>query len=136
LARKFGLAGKDDFEEAKVDEIADFHNGVHEEIRIYFAVFAGFKEGDKEALHKNIFAPGIKNNFPIYERLLKESGSGFLVRSGLTWVDFVVSEFFNTISYMDPELWKQYSDLEEYRKRVQSLPQIKKYIESRKYSVV
>jgi glutathione S-transferase len=87
-------------------------------------------------VHKEIFAPGLAKYFPLYEKLLKESGSGFLVKGGLTWIDFVVSEFFNTIVYMDPVSWKKYPTLEEYRERVQSLPQIKKYVESRKYSVV
>jgi glutathione S-transferase len=44
------FAGKDEWEQAKVDEIADFHTGVHEEIRLYFQVFAGYKEGDKVAI--------------------------------------------------------------------------------------
>jgi glutathione S-transferase len=50
LARQFGLAGADDWESAKLDEAADFHKGVHNEISSYIFVLSGYRQGDKVSL--------------------------------------------------------------------------------------
>lgn len=46
LARQFGLAGKDDWEAAKIDEIADFVKDISNEARPWFIVRIGRAEGD------------------------------------------------------------------------------------------
>lgn len=65
-------------------------------------------------------------------QILKESGSGFLVKGGLSWVDFVVAEQVLTFSGFDPETLKKYPEMLEHMKRVYDLPQIKAYVENRK----
>jgi hypothetical protein len=47
LARKHGLAGKDDFEQAYVDSIADFHSDANAQLGPKFGIIAGRVEGDK-----------------------------------------------------------------------------------------
>ena len=40
----------------------------------------------------------MEKHFPVYVNILKQSGSGFFISSGLTWIDFVVSEYMTTVS--------------------------------------
>jgi glutathione S-transferase len=47
LARQYGLAGKDEFEQAYVDSIVDFHHDGGEQIGPYLNTIAGHLEGDK-----------------------------------------------------------------------------------------
>ncbi|KAI1720911.1 putative glutathione S-transferase 9 [Ditylenchus destructor] len=136
LSKKYGLAGKDDWEQAKVDEIADFHKDVALEIGPFFRVFFGFAPGDKDKMHKEVFLPAVEKYFPTYVRALKESGSGFLTKGGLTWPDFLVAEFLTTINNIDSTILKKYPELEQYRQRVHSQPTIKSYVAGRKHSVV
>uniref|UniRef100_A0A914EFT6 glutathione transferase n=1 Tax=Acrobeloides nanus TaxID=290746 RepID=A0A914EFT6_9BILA len=82
LARKHGLAGKDDWESAQIDSIADFMKDLANECRPYFGVVSGRMEGDKDKLYNEVFKPCIEKNMPILEKLLKESGSGFFAKSG------------------------------------------------------
>ncbi|KAI1707461.1 putative glutathione S-transferase 5 [Ditylenchus destructor] len=94
LGEKFGLAGKDEWEKAKVNEVVDFHKDVYSDLAPYFHNLLGFRVGDKTALRKVVFLPNAERLFPQYVRLLKESGSGFFAPSGLTFVDFSVAVYF------------------------------------------
>lgn len=47
IQRILGLAGSDDWEAAKLDEAADFHKGVHNEISPYIFVLSGYRQGDR-----------------------------------------------------------------------------------------
>lgn len=50
LARQYKLAGKDAFEEAYVDSIADYHKDTSVAIGPHFGVIAGRVEGDKVSI--------------------------------------------------------------------------------------
>jgi len=134
LAKQFNLAGKDAWEQAKVDEFADLMKDAFNEFIQYFRVVVGFGEGNKDALHRDVFLPAIAKYYPIYVKTLHDSGSGFVVKSGLTWADFLLSEHLHTVHHMHPEALKKYPELEQYLQRIQQLPQIKKYIEGRKHT--
>jgi hypothetical protein len=86
LARKYKLAGIDDLEAAQVDSIADLQKDIGSALQPYFAVVAGRVEGDKDKLKTDVLIPTLEKYMPIFERLLKNSGSGFFVKSGVTWV--------------------------------------------------
>ncbi|KAI1712082.1 glutathione S-transferase 1 [Ditylenchus destructor] len=128
LAKKHGLAGKDEWEQAKIDELADFTRDSFEEVHYYVAVVLGFKPGDnlspgliisdKAKLHAEVFLPAIEKNYPIFQKTLNESGSGFAMKSGLTWVDFCLAEFIIMYNGFDAELAKKYPDLEKYAEKV------------------
>lgn len=47
LAQKYGLAGKDELEQAQVDAIADLYKDFGSKIRSYFNVLMGRVPGDK-----------------------------------------------------------------------------------------
>uniref|UniRef100_A0A915EBP3 glutathione transferase n=1 Tax=Ditylenchus dipsaci TaxID=166011 RepID=A0A915EBP3_9BILA len=103
LAKQYGLLGKDDWEQAKVDEFSNVHKDIATEIGAYIRVYAGYGQGDKEQLYKDVFLPGMQKYLPLYVKTLKESGSGFVAKSGLTWVDFMLAEFLTTLKNMHPE---------------------------------
>jgi glutathione S-transferase len=46
LANKFGLAGKNDLEKAKVDEVYNFYTEVYLELAPYLYIKRGRREGD------------------------------------------------------------------------------------------
>jgi glutathione S-transferase len=46
LANKFGLAGKNDLEKAKVDEVYDFFKDVYAELSPYLYIKSGWREGN------------------------------------------------------------------------------------------
>ncbi len=128
LAEKFHLAGKDDWERAKVNEVVDFHKDVYTELAPYFYTVLGSKEGDKDT-----FEPCVARVFPLYEKLLKQSGSGFFAPSGVTFVDFTVADYLDNFrERAEPDLLKAYPELAAFVARVLALPQLQKYLSSRK----
>uniref|UniRef100_A0A914EMG3 glutathione transferase n=1 Tax=Acrobeloides nanus TaxID=290746 RepID=A0A914EMG3_9BILA len=128
--KKLGLAGKDDFEAAQIDAIADFHKDVYAELFPYLYRKLGFMEGDA-APHHQAFIDGTEKLFPTYVKLLKESGSGFFAKSGVSWVDFVIANYLLSIRINEPEVLKKYPDLEKYVDQIHALPQIKDYVDKR-----
>jgi glutathione S-transferase len=85
LARKFNLAGKDEFEQAYVDSIADLQKDLYSKLAPVFGAVTEGNESDREALKASVFTATLEQYMPIFERLLKESGSGFFAKSGVTW---------------------------------------------------
>jgi len=132
LAEKFNLAGKDDWEKAKVNEVVDFQKDVVSEMAPYLYTVLGYREGNTEQLRKDVYVPGIERILGLYERLLKESGSGFFAPSGLTFVDFMVADYLNTfVERCEPDMLKNHPELAAFVKRVHSLPQLQSHIASR-----
>ncbi|KAK0395163.1 hypothetical protein QR680_001149 [Steinernema hermaphroditum] len=132
LANEFGLAGKDALEKAEVDGIADAFKDFYTEIaRGFIYIYGGFVEGDLEAAHKNVFLPAAEKFLPIFENILEKSGSGYFVKSGLTWVDFYVANSLFTIANASPDSLKAYPLLSKLKDTIHSLPQLKKYLSER-----
>jgi len=136
LAKQHGLTGKDDFEDAKVDEFASFHRDVLSDITPYMRAVVGTAPGDKEALRRDLFLPTLEKYLPLYVGALNSSASGFIAASGLTWVDFLICENLRTLANIEQGLLGKYPELEQYIQRVLELPQLKGYISTRKDTVV
>ncbi|KAI1708447.1 putative glutathione S-transferase 5 [Ditylenchus destructor] len=132
LAEKFGLAGKDEWEKAQVHEIVDYYIDVYNELWPYFSALLGIRKGDIVALRKDVFLPAAPRIFPQYIKQLKESKSGFLAPSGLTYVDFIVADYLEYwVSKLEPKFMKEnYPEIGEYVNKVYSLPQIKDYVKT------
>lgn len=71
--------------------------------------------------------------FPTYERQLERWDSGFLFPK-ISWVDFLIADWFETIRIAYPALLTDYPRLDEYRQRVHDLPELSAYIKNRKLS--
>ncbi|VDP05097.1 unnamed protein product [Heligmosomoides polygyrus] len=91
--QKLGFAGKNAFDEALVDSIADQLRDYVVEIRPFYKVAMGFEEGDLTALTKDVYGPARDKMFTIIRKLLKNSKSGYLVGDSLTWADLYLAEF-------------------------------------------
>lgn len=70
----------------------------------------------------------------MFTKALKESGSGFFAKSGVSWVDFVVANNLLTLKNFAPDLINSYPDMVQHCKRVHELPQLQKYLSKRKES--
>ncbi|KAH7716775.1 Glutathione S-transferase 1 [Aphelenchoides avenae] len=133
LARKFGLAGKGEWEQAWVDAIADSFKDFCKDFGEYVDVVAGRTEGDKDKIKSEVFEPAIKRLLPQIESFLTNSGSGFLVKSGYTWVDFQIADVLTTTENIVPgSISAGSAEVKAYIGRVYSIPKIKGYIASRK----
>lgn len=72
--------------------------------------------------------PCRKQNFPIIEQTLKESGSGFLFSSGITFADFSLAELLKQWEKIEPTIFDGFSLIKEFKNRVFALPQLKEYL--------
>lgn len=77
----------------------------------------------------------MEKNIPILEKFIKESGSGFFAKSGISWVDFSVASFTETMENLKPELLHGFKEIIAHKERVYALPQLKKYLEKRPKTV-
>uniref|UniRef100_A0A914Z958 GST C-terminal domain-containing protein n=1 Tax=Panagrolaimus superbus TaxID=310955 RepID=A0A914Z958_9BILA len=94
-------------------------------------ILAFYDTPPKAELKKTKVIPQSELYLPLYQKYLKESGSGFLVKSGLTFADFVISEFLITLRMEAPDIMEKYPDLLQYLDRMKAIPQLKEYYASR-----
>uniref|UniRef100_A0AC35F950 Glutathione S-transferase n=1 Tax=Panagrolaimus sp. PS1159 TaxID=55785 RepID=A0AC35F950_9BILA len=132
LAREYGLAGKDKYEQALVDAIADIQKDFRTNVSVWLYTKMGYRPGNADELKKPHFYDSVEQYIPLLLNYLKESKSGFFAPSGLTWADFTVSEFLITILQEESTILDKYPEMKEYLKRVKSVPQLKEYYASRK----
>uniref|UniRef100_A0A915CVE0 glutathione transferase n=1 Tax=Ditylenchus dipsaci TaxID=166011 RepID=A0A915CVE0_9BILA len=136
FGQRIRISRKTSWDQAKIDEFSDVQKDLHHEVVIYQRVCLGVVQGDKEKLYNETFVPAMKQYLPVYVKTLKESGSGYLMNCGLTWVDFTVANFLTTVKNLHPEELEKFPDLEEYRQRIYSLPSLQNYLKNRKPSIV
>ncbi|KAE9548759.1 hypothetical protein FO519_008032 [Halicephalobus sp. NKZ332] len=133
LGNRFGFSGKDEYERAIVDSVADVMKDAFNQAKPYLFVRGGFTQGDESKLATDSFWPAMESGFPYIKKVLDESKSGFIVPSGLTWADLWIVE--NIIMYRDllHEFSTRYTWVDDYVNRVHGDPRIKDYVESRKH---
>jgi glutathione S-transferase len=69
-------------------------------------------------------------HFPKLEKMLAQSGSGFILPSGISYADFRIVSFIDMIKPV--EVQAKYPKLMEYVDRVNGLPQLREYMSKRK----
>lgn len=126
------MTGKNNIERAVVDSIADLIKDLYTQLAPFYYVRLGFKQGDLEALRESSFNPACESKLPLFAKYLKEAHSGFYVKSGLTYVDFTCSEFFDILQSLEPEIFEKYPEIGAHIRRIHALPQLKSYIAKRK----
>ncbi|CAJ0564184.1 unnamed protein product, partial [Mesorhabditis spiculigera] len=132
LARRFGYAGENDIDAAKVDGLADTFADYFTEQKNFFPVLIGRVPGDKDALYKEVYEPARDKYIPmIIEHFLKKSTSGFLVGSKLSYADLLLAEHVSTFQEFLPHNWDKYPELLAHRDRIQAIPALKKWLETR-----
>lgn len=132
LAREFGFNGKSRWEEAQVNSLADQYKDYYAEARPYLAVKLGYTEGDAEALYTSVYLPVFKKHYGFFVNALKASGSGFLVGNSLTFIDLLVAQHSaDLLGREKSDLFNDVPEMKAHSEKVQSIPQIKKWIETR-----
>uniref|UniRef100_A0A914LWI8 Glutathione S-transferase n=1 Tax=Meloidogyne incognita TaxID=6306 RepID=A0A914LWI8_MELIC len=131
-AKRFDLAGKNEWEEAKAMEIIFLNDEFGVAVGPYIGAKFGFREGNVEQLRKDVFLPAIERYFPFYEKRLEESNSGFILPSGLSFVDFSVAHFTGMMIEMEKDIMAKYPKLVDFSNRFYSLPQLKEYLSKKK----
>ncbi|CAD5218023.1 unnamed protein product [Bursaphelenchus xylophilus] len=136
VSRLTGLTGKDSWEEAKADETFHyFIDALTKDAGPYIWDKAGiFKAADIDAAYK-AFVPAATKHLTYYSKMLDEAGNGYLLKSGLTYADFVVYSHALTLRNVDPELAKQFPKVYEFVERIEKLPQLQEYLKIRPNSV-
>lgn len=102
----------------------DFHSAYINLIYGSFSDEAAFQVGLKESIGK--FKPYLTK----LSGLLGEKD--FMI-GNISWVDFILADFVQTLGLMCEEYFKEFGKLVEYQKRVWELPELKKYFESGRF---
>nr|CDJ94821.1 Glutathione S-transferase domain containing protein [Haemonchus contortus] len=130
LAKQFGYAGKNAWEEATVDMIGDQFKDFLVEVSPTIRAMLGFDKGDVDSLLKEKFFPARDKLMTFMAKILKENKSGYLVGDSLTWPDLYlagVAEWATKI----PTLYDGFPELKAHSEKIRSIPELKKWIETR-----
>jgi glutathione S-transferase len=83
-------------------------------------------------VRKEVFVPAVNKYFPLYEKLLAQSGSGFMLPSGFSYVDLLVAQIIDWLAKMEPEVIAKHPKASQFMAKVLALPQLKEYMAKRK----
>ncbi|KHJ90471.1 glutathione S-transferase protein [Oesophagostomum dentatum] len=131
LARKFGFAGSNPFEEAVVDSVVDQFRDFMVEVRQVIAVATGLQKGDMKKLVKEVFFPARDKFFGFMEKFLRKSQSGYLVGDSLTFADLYLAECSSEFAKKIPETYDGFSKVKAHADLVRSIPALQKWLEIR-----
>ncbi|UJR07815.1 hypothetical protein I4U23_012098 [Adineta vaga] len=130
LAKQFHLAGKDNFEQAKVDAVVDT---IYDAFKGYIPSRFEQDEAKKKELTKKFFAEELPKHFQNLEVLGKLYGNGghFFVGNSLTWADLLFYNFTQTFLQEDKTCLDKYPWLKQNRAEVEKQPKIAEYLKNR-----
>ncbi|CAK9795445.1 Glutathione S-transferase [Anthophora quadrimaculata] len=127
LAKKCGLAGKDDWEALEIDSTVDTIHDIRSKLGAYHYETNEEAKAAKEKLAKEVV--------PFYlERLdaqVKNNG-GYFVGGALSWADLTFVALLDYLNFMwKSDLIEKYDNLKQLKEKVLSLPAIKSWVEKR-----
>lgn len=130
VAKICGLAGKSEWDQAKVDQILYTMNDILEDCVAYFLE----KDSSvKESRLTKMLKETVPAKLETLEGWLKQNkdGDGFFVGSSLTLADVAVYEGLTSILQKDTNLLDKYPKLLAHRQRIAGYPRIKEYLARR-----
>lgn len=130
LAKQFDLAGKDYFEQAKVDAVVDTS------VDLALKVIPVYLEKDEEKKAKGMaefLADELPKHLKNFEALAKlySNGGPFFVGNHLTLGDLEVYDMLDFILRIDDKVLDSYPWLQHNRQEVEKQPKIAAYLKSR-----
>lgn len=130
LAKQFNLAGRDHFEQAKVDAVVDT---INDALNKYIPARFESDEKKKEELLKKFFDEELPKHLQNLEVLGKTYGEGgpFFVGNQLTWADLFFYEVGHTIVQGQATALEKYPWLQHNRAEVEKQPRIAEYLKNR-----
>jgi len=121
LGRKFKLVGSNENELVKIEQLYDG-------ARDFYMNFAAFGFTD-EAERKVIVQQKMDKYLPIFDKVLAENSSGYLVGSSLTLADLALFEVLEaSTDYFGKDNFKAYPAVVKFYTTVTALPNIQKYL--------
>ena len=130
LAKQFQMAGRDHFEQAKVDAVADTLSDP-------LAKFASIRwekdETKKKEAYRKFFAEELPSHLKNLETLAKlySGGGPFFVGNQLTWADLYFYDAAESLLQADATALNQFPWLKRNRQEVERIPKINAYLQSR-----
>ncbi|KAH7727998.1 CRE-GST-36 protein [Aphelenchoides avenae] len=136
VGHEFGLAGKDNVENARLDMIADLIQDASNSdgIKEWPLVKLGMKKVDNEKEYfKQQVRPQMENYAATFEKFLVENGGNSLLSGdNVTWVDVLAAEFFSKfVDYGEKDALEAFPHIQNLIDRIHNIPVIKKHIENR-----
>ncbi|ODM99989.1 Glutathione S-transferase 1 [Orchesella cincta] len=132
LGQKFNLNGRDDWESAKIDELADALADFRKEIMTIHGDSAEKDETKKAALTANFIGNTVPRFFGNMESAIAKNGdSPYLVGKNLTWVDLQMAHFLDMFDAMIPNVLDTFPKLRKLKQNVFKIPSIAQWIEKR-----
>ncbi|CAF1276447.1 unnamed protein product [Rotaria sp. Silwood1] len=130
LARQFHLAGKDNWEQAKVEAVADTATDL---LNKFGPIIWYEKEPQKKESIDKFFANELPKHLCNLETLAKaySEGGSFFVGNHLTFADLHVYDVLENILEIDANLLDQYPWLKTNRQEVAKHPNIAAYLKNR-----
>ncbi|OWA50112.1 putative Glutathione S-transferase 1 [Hypsibius exemplaris] len=123
LAKRYGLAGKDDEEQAHVDAIYDYGKD------IWAATVKWWFEPDPAKQKAMNFDKTLDEFLEVLESHLTGYGGGqFFAPSGVTFADFFIATILTIIDERIPGTLARHSAIKEHVNRVHNLPGIKEWV--------
>ena len=134
LAKQFHLAGKDNFEQAKVDAVVDTIDDAAMKLK---PIGMEQDEAKKQEFIKKYFSEDIPINFQNLEVLHKLYGNGspYFVGNQLTWADLRFYNFGDILLEVNENCLDNYSWLKQNRTEVEKQPKIAEYLKNRPKTV-
>jgi glutathione S-transferase len=130
LAKQFGLAGKDNLEQAKVDAVVD----TSIDLAMKFVPIHFEQDEEKKKIEMAKFLsdelPKHLRNFEILAQLYSNEGS-FFVGNHLTWCDLEVYDMLDFILQIDGSILHSYPWLQHNRQEVAKQPNIAAFLKNR-----
>ena len=130
LAKQFHLAGKDNFEQAKVDAVVDTITDAAMKLG---PIRMEKDEAKKQELKKKFIGEELPKHLQNLEVLGKLYGNGgpYFVGNQLTWVDLFFHFFGENLLGMDGNCLDNHSWLKQNRAEVEKQPKIAEYLKNR-----
>ncbi|CAF1356673.1 unnamed protein product [Adineta steineri] len=130
LAKQFHLAGKDNFEQAKVDAVVDT---IADAMAQFLPIRFEKDETKQLELVKNFFTNELPKHLQNLEVLAKQFGNGgpFFIGNNLTWADLLFYEVTETLLGLNKNALDNHQWLKQNRAEVEKQPRIAEYLKSR-----
>ncbi|KAF7633276.1 GST N-terminal domain-containing protein, partial [Meloidogyne graminicola] len=130
IARQNNLVGDDQWEDAKIDEFADFHKDSFSAFHDFlFLTETQIQQENPTNFEK--FQNLINQYLPIYQRQLQLFPSSNFLFKKLSWPDFLVVDFVESLTIVRPFALIKYPELVELRRKIYELPQLQNYLSKR-----
>ncbi|CAF4354924.1 unnamed protein product, partial [Adineta steineri] len=130
LAKQFNLAGKDNFEQAKVDAVVDT---IADAMAQFLPIRFEKDETKQLELVKNFFTNELPKHLQNLEVLAKQFGNGgpFFIGNNLTWADLLFYEVTETLLGLNKNALDNHQWLKQNRAEVEKQPRIAEYLKNR-----